>query len=166
MKEHVDLFAGVELPTLSACSTAAQQAGANGREIDGFAELAQRLGAAAVMATLWNVADNSTPHLMSSFYRGRQSADRLTKAAALQRAQLALLRGTAAARPLPANVGGAAKVKVVRLAKGRRPPARGGTRADVIFVSGADAPLFRRDEKKPFAHPYYWAPFVLVGNWQ
>ena len=21
-------------------------------------------------------------------------------------------------------------------------------------------------EKKEYAHPYYWAPFVLVGNWQ
>ena len=44
MKRHPGLFAGVELLTLSACNTAAQQADANGREIDGFAELAQRLG--------------------------------------------------------------------------------------------------------------------------
>ena len=43
------------LLTLSACDTAATRADANGKEIDGFAELAQRLGANAVMATLWQV---------------------------------------------------------------------------------------------------------------
>ena len=40
MKRQTDLFSGVELLTLSACNTAAQRPGANGREIDGFAELA------------------------------------------------------------------------------------------------------------------------------
>ncbi|MGH9967542.1 MAG: CHAT domain-containing tetratricopeptide repeat protein, partial [Pyrinomonadaceae bacterium] len=73
LKAQPDLFAGVELLTLSACNTAAQQAGATGREIDGFAELAQRLGAGSVMATLWPVADNSTPWLMHEFYQTRQS---------------------------------------------------------------------------------------------
>jgi CHAT domain-containing protein len=25
---------------------------------------------------------------------------------------------------------------------------------------------FKPDPKAPFAHPYYWAPFILMGNWQ
>jgi CHAT domain-containing protein len=25
---------------------------------------------------------------------------------------------------------------------------------------------FVRDRQKPFAHPYYWSPFVLIGNWR
>jgi CHAT domain-containing protein len=27
-------------------------------------------------------------------------------------------------------------------------------------------PLFKLDPKAPFAHPYYWAPFILIGNWK
>ncbi|MGH9881515.1 MAG: CHAT domain-containing protein, partial [Pyrinomonadaceae bacterium] len=83
MKTQTDLFAGVELLTLSACNTAAQQAVQQGvekgREIDGFAELAQRLGAGSVIATLWSVADNSTPWLMREFYQTRQQGNGLTK---------------------------------------------------------------------------------------
>src|SRR5207237_5331834 len=55
MQEQEDLFKGVELLTLSACNTAAQQPDASGKEIDGFAELAQRLGASGVIASLWEV---------------------------------------------------------------------------------------------------------------
>ncbi len=25
---------------------------------------------------------------------------------------------------------------------------------------------FKKDEKAPFGHPYYWSPFILIGNWR
>ena len=107
-----DLFKGVELLTLSACETAVQKGRASdGREIDGFAELAQRKGAKAVLASLWKVDDQSTSRLMTRFYETHQT-NKVTKAEALQRAQLSLI---------------------------------------------AD---------KQFSHPYYWAPFILIGNWR
>jgi len=28
------------------------------------------------------------------------------------------------------------------------------------------APRFTDDPKRPYAHPYYWAPFILIGNWR
>ena len=118
------------------------------------------------MATLWSVSDNSTPWIMRDFYQNNQNTNRLTKAAALQHAQIALLKGPAKAKPLPANIKNEAKVKVVKVPTGKKPPDRDGTRADVVYVGEADAPPFVRDEKKPFAHPYYWAPFVLIGNWK
>jgi len=31
--------------------------------------------------------------------------------------------------------------------------------------AGAQKP-FSKDLKKPYAHPYYWAPFILIGNWK
>jgi CHAT domain-containing protein len=162
MKRQTDLFKGVELLTLSACNTAAQQAG-NGREIDGFAELAQRLGAGSVMATLWPVADNSTPWLMREFYQTRQSGKGLSKAEAFRQAQLALLNGTAQTKPLPVGQkGSGSSVEIV--IDGKRGEAV--TRAGVVHVAAKDAPVFRRDVKKPFAHPYYWAPFILIGNWK
>jgi CHAT domain-containing protein len=164
MKQQADMFAGVELLTLSACNTAAQQAGANGREIDGFAELAQRLGAGSVMATLWPVADNSTPWLMREFYQTLQSGKGLSKAEAFRRAQLALLSGTAQTRALPEGLKGApAAVQIVITADGNKPTGA-PTRGPTVYVAEKDALLFKRDEKRPFAHPYYWAPFILIGN--
>jgi CHAT domain-containing protein len=166
MKQHTDLFAGVELLTLSACNTAAQQAGANGREVDGFAELAQRLGAGSVMATLWPVADNSTPWLMREFYQTRQSGNGLTKVEAFRRAQLALLNGTAQTKPLPeAQKGASSTVKIVVTSDDSKSVgANSDTRGAFVTVSAKEAPAFKRDEKRPFAHPYYWAPFILIGN--
>jgi CHAT domain-containing protein len=115
MKKQEKLFAGVELLTLSACNTAATQADSNGKEIDGFAELAQRLGAASVLATLWPVSDHSTFWLMKDFYRMRQGNNGATKAEALRRAQLALLNGTADVTPLsiPGKISPNTQVKVV-----------------------------------------------------
>lgn len=166
MKQQPDLFSGVELLTLSACNTAAQQPGANGREIDGFAELAQRLGAGSVMATLWPVADNSTPWLMRQFYQSRQSGKGMSKAEAFRQAQLALLKGTAQTKPLPAaQKGSAASIAVVITGNDNK---RDGSRtsAQLIYIAAEDAPVFKPDPSKPFSHPYYWAPFILIGNWK
>jgi CHAT domain-containing protein len=57
-------FQGVELLTLSACNTAVGGKGAEGKEVEGLAVLAQRQGAKAVVATLWPVVDASTTALM------------------------------------------------------------------------------------------------------
>ena len=155
MKQQEKLFAGVELLTLSACNTAAQQTGANGREIDAFAELAQRLGANAVLATLWAVADSSTPWLMREFYQLRQK-QALNKAEALRLAQLALLQGRA--KPSPAKKEGPREQVSVG--------SKSQTRADIIFVDAKNAVPFKKDLSRPFAHPYYWSTFILIGNWQ
>jgi CHAT domain-containing protein len=142
LKEYPDLFRGVELLTLSACNTGALRPGANGREIDTFAELAQRQGASAVMASLWAVADASTAELMSAFYRERERRG-LSKAEALRQAQLALLKGDR-------------KGEVKEVSR---------KRAEVFGTeSRINAPRFSTDAAKPYAHPYYWSPFVLIGN--
>jgi CHAT domain-containing protein len=26
--------------------------------------------------------------------------------------------------------------------------------------------MFRNDPEKPYAHPYSWAPFIMMGNWK
>jgi len=41
-----------------------------------------------------------------------------------------------------------------------RDAGRGGTR------KAASCPTCKVDPSKPFAHPYYWEPFILIGNWK
>ena len=164
LKKQDRLFEGVELLTLSACNTAATQPDANGKEIDGFAELAQRLGAASVLATLWRVSDSSTPWLMKEFYAKRQSRDGTTKAEALRNAQLSLLNGTADTKPV-AERKISSNLKVIVVSDESK-KAHDINRAEIVYLSKKDAPVFPHNSKKPFAHPYYWSPFVLFGNWR
>jgi tetratricopeptide (TPR) repeat protein len=134
-------FNGVDLLTLSACNTASGGKDADGREVEGFAEQAQIQGADAVMATLWPVADASTPLLMNRFYRGREGGR--SKAEALRQAQLALLHGT----EHNAIVGAAADAN-----RSSQDDERAGAVGAATNFPAA------------FAHPYFWAPFVLIGN--
>ena len=107
-----------DLVTLSACDTAVSST-AKGEEVEGLAVILQKRGAKSVLATLWKVQDEGTAKLMEQFYRERGEQRKTTKAEALQRAQIALLRGD--------------------------------------IKSG--------NPKIDLRHPYYWAPFVLMGNW-
>ena len=130
---------GVELLTLSACDTAVGGEDADGKEVEGFAVLAQRQGAKAVVATLWAVADESTSLLMREFYRLRMSNQTITKAEALRQAQLALLTGK------------------IKPSTAQPVPDRG------VMPNGS------QNARKPppdWSHPYFWAPFILIGNWK
>lgn len=137
LKISANLFGGVQLLTLSACNTGV----GDGTEVEGFGTLAQRQGAKAVIASLWAVMDESTSHLMQEFYRIRESSPDITKVEALREAQLELLRGTG-------QFSGMTRGVSVNPAAER-----------------PGAPRFPTDPKALFAHPYFWAPFFLMGNW-
>jgi len=143
MRKETTLFTQVDLVTLSACETA--MGNANGKDAEGFAYLAQSLGAKAVIASLWPVDDAGTQALMPEFYRLHETG--LSKAEALQRAQIALLSG------------------LLKFSAGQMQTQR--STQPVATVGGKpDAGLFKVDPQRPFAHPFYWAPFVLIGNWK
>jgi CHAT domain-containing protein/Flp pilus assembly protein TadD len=130
-------FINLDLLTLSACETAVGGGkDDNGREVEGFGAMAQNQGAKGVIATLWPVADQSTGQFMQLFYGFRQKNPGMTKAEAMQKAQQAFIEGKVG--PALAEV------------------SRGVTRTDgaktVAAVTTTD-------------HPYYWAPFILMGNW-
>jgi CHAT domain-containing protein/Tfp pilus assembly protein PilF len=129
-----NLFGGVELLTLSACNTGV----GDGREVEGFGVLAQRQGAKGVIATLWPVADESTGIFMQNFYQLREQ-EKLTKAEALQKAQLIFIRGQAS-QTLP-------------IRRGMETELQGSE-------NSPSAP-----QSAPYSHPYFWAPFILMGNW-
>jgi tetratricopeptide (TPR) repeat protein/CHAT domain-containing protein len=142
LKTSANLFGGVQLLTLSACNTGM----GDGTEVEGFGTLAQRQGAKAVIASLWPVVDQSTSVLMQRFYRIRESSPGKTKLEALREAQLELLRGMAK------RAQGAEPVRILVHEPEEGKPT-------------VEAPRFPVDPEVPYAHPYYWAPFFLMGNW-
>jgi CHAT domain-containing protein len=140
LKAADTIFSGVDLLTLSACSTGlGSSETADGSEVESFGVLAQRKGAKAVVASLWSVADESTAVLMREFYWARQRNPHLTKLGALREAQLSLLHGDWRA----------SASRGVSIGQGRR----------------GSAPDRRNDSASIWSHPYYWAPFFLMGNW-
>lgn len=137
-------FKGTDLLTLSACNTASTSSRGDGKEVESFATIAQDRGARAVIASLWSVNDRSTSAMMQTFYRLRAGRG-VNKAEGLRKAQEMLLRG---ALVMPA-----------------------GPDPDRMLVHEEPKPTsihgkFTPDPRAPFAHPYYWAPFTLVGNYK
>lgn len=160
-------FFGIEmradLVTLSIC-----ESGVNdirpGDELFGFMRALIYAGTPSVLISLWEVADISTELLIVRFYERLKAGD--TKADALQQAQLYLKDLTA----------GEAKAhyenKLQKLTQGSDENRRAQTEANLRSVYeklldaeereghpvGLDYPLFE--------HPFYWAPFILVGDWK
>jgi CHAT domain-containing protein/predicted negative regulator of RcsB-dependent stress response len=77
----------VELLTLSACETAA----GDDRAALGLAGVALKAGARSALATLWLINDKSTTMLISGFYNNFRHDPNVSKAKALQQAQIKLL---------------------------------------------------------------------------
>ncbi|WP_458789459.1 CHAT domain-containing protein, partial [Adonisia turfae] len=121
----------LHLVVLSACQTALGETNQeDGTEIAGLSSYfleANRSG--AVVASLWNVNDQSTSVLMQRFYENMAAGE--TKADALRNAQLSLLGSDQAAD-------GDERIIGPRQAED----------------SGAAT----------LSHPYFWAPFILIGN--
>jgi CHAT domain-containing protein/Tfp pilus assembly protein PilF len=131
-------FTGTRLLTLSACSTAKGDVAQDGQEMDSLGMIAQQKDAEAVLATLWDVNDASTSRLMSDFYTRWVKHPEDGKAEALRQAQLVFLHGTT------------------------MPSTQDGNNRGFDGVQQT-APA---SHEAGFSHPYYWAPFVLFGNFQ
>jgi CHAT domain-containing protein/Tfp pilus assembly protein PilF len=132
-----DVMASVDLLTLSACQTARFSETADGLEVDGLATLMQRKGAAAVLATLWSVADSSTAEFMTMFYGLYCANPQKSKLWCLCETQRWMIHG----RGNHSSSRESARTKQPALAKHIHKPT-----------------------EKRWSHPYYWAPFVLYGN--
>ena len=137
MENSTVTFHGTRLLTLSACSTAKDYKSRNGFEMDSLGMIAQQKDAGAVLATLWDVNDLSTSRIMSDFYDRWVKNPAKGKAEALRQAQLTFLHGASA--QTGANTG-----------RGFETVGQSSTQTSSLG----------------YAHPYYWAPFVLIGNYQ
>ena len=102
------------------------------------------------MASLWPVADISTSLLMKEFYIG--IAKGKSKAEALQDAQVALLTGRINSDYISTSTGRSATTFEKK--------------ENLVEEDEPSLDRFKRNPKVPFAHPFFWAPFILIGNWK
>ena len=85
---------------------------------------------------------------MQNFYRIREEQPGVTKAEALHRAQKLFIRGETHYRERDTGTRRAKKESLLL---------QGET------FAGEES--FTPDPRVPYAHPYYWSPFILMGNW-
>jgi CHAT domain-containing protein len=117
--------------------SACQTALGNDQAELGFTGLAVQTGVKTAIGSLWSVSDEGTLGLMSEFYRNLKTAP--IRAAALRNAQTSLLKGQ------------------VTVSNGQ-----------LQFPDGSKVdlpPVENRSIKINLTHPYYWAPYTVVGNW-
>jgi CHAT domain-containing protein len=138
-----------ELVTLSACESGIGRSG-GGDGLLGFSQAFLRAGACAVCLSLWKVDDAATALLMNRFYHNVLVA-KLPKSQALSEAKQWL-------RELSLDEATRMSAEITQgVARGKDAPAL----KLVVPVEGTND---RSKEVKPFAHPKYWAAFILVGN--
>ncbi|NJM46243.1 MAG: DUF2225 domain-containing protein [Alkalinema sp. RU_4_3] len=138
-------LARTDLVVLSACETGLSQVSQNGTEISGISGYFLGRGAKSVVASLWQVSDQSTALMMQKFY-GYLSQG-MTKAEALQKAQLDLLQLN--------------RLKSSNQALNQLPRA-----AIAIQSVKSIADRSKAQQDLGYAHPFFWAPFILIGNSQ
>jgi CHAT domain-containing protein len=125
-----------DLVILSACETGlGGNFGTGGEEILGLGYQFQTRGAKATIVSLWQVNDGSTSKLMEQFYTNL-SKGKLGKAAALRQAQITLIQGNGTGT---GNDRSSFKIEVIQ--------------------DGKTSTITRN-----LSHPFYWAPFILIGN--
>jgi tetratricopeptide (TPR) repeat protein len=143
-----------ELVILSACESGlGRQGGGDG--LLGFAQALLLAGSRSVCLSLWQVDDTATALLMDRFYRNllgkrEDGAKPMGKAAALREAKEWL-------RHVPAGEALARLGEITQgVVRGER-PAREEMR-------GVPRPKDAAGDYKPYAHPRYWAAFILLGD--
>jgi tetratricopeptide (TPR) repeat protein len=144
-----------DLVTLSACETALGKY-ERGEGFVGFAQALLLCGSRSVCLSLWKVDDTATALLMQRFYAnllGRRDGLKgpLPKAEALREAK-EWLRNLSREEALKVA---AQLTQGVERSKGR-------PREKLLPPLPEAAPATKDD--RPYAHPYYWAAFVLIGD--
>jgi CHAT domain-containing protein len=139
------------LVVLSACETGLGKL-SSGDELVGLTRAFIYAGTPSVVASLWNVEDSSTAQLMASFYKNLKT---MTKVEALRQAQLQLIKGNVNSELLARRgIGGVGKL-------GENPSSMLQTPSSMLPAPSSELPA---SVAVSTSHPYFWAPFILVGE--
>ncbi|MCH6257963.1 CHAT domain-containing protein [Puniceicoccaceae bacterium K14] len=124
-----------ELVVLSACETGLGDfAARSGSEGEGMATLLQNRGVNTVIASLWPIADQGAAFFMNAFYQELQNGQ--DYASAVQYAQKEMLKE----------------------------PQRGTLSTLRSHTQFPEFSLEPPDQKNAFAHPYFWASFIIYNQ--
>jgi tetratricopeptide (TPR) repeat protein len=142
-----------DMVTLSACETALGKFEL-GEGFIGFTQALLLAGSRSVCLSLWKVDDAATALLMERFYQnllGRRSGlkEPMKKAPALAEAKAWL-------RALPRDEA------LKRLARLREGAQRGKGRPLQPLLP--EVPTLTGNDVAPYAHPFYWAAFIILGD--
>ncbi|MEU6311934.1 CHAT domain-containing protein [Streptomyces sp. NPDC047014] len=184
----------VRLVVLSGCDTGVQEQRA-GNELMGLTRQFLHAGARSVLVTRWQVDDVSTALLMEDFYRRLRDGSAVGAALSAARHRLRTvslgqalehcererererlgagdrdsvrsLSHDIARLRLRAGDGGGALAEIDALLAGT-PDGSPDRRRLLVLRNRARYASARPDHDRPaFDHPYYWAPFTLVGDWR
>ncbi|NJM48098.1 MAG: CHAT domain-containing protein [Alkalinema sp. RU_4_3] len=100
----------------------------------------ERAGARSTIASLWRVNDRSTALFMQAFYANLSQGK--TKAEALKNAQTTMLR---------LNTTDTVNQAYSQLDRS-------------LSINTTTTSPTSPTKSKGYSHPYYWAPFILIGN--
>jgi hypothetical protein len=144
-----------DLVTLSACQTALGPQG-GGEGLLGFSQVLLGKGARSLLLSLWKVDDTATALLMRRFYQnllGKREDLKapLPRAESLQEAKRWLRELSRVEVEKLAGELAAGEVRATEDPKGQAPP------------KAVSKPTLPRGDR-PFAHPFYWAAFILIGD--
>ncbi|MEC4572513.1 CHAT domain-containing protein [Streptomyces virginiae] len=184
----------VRLVVLSGCDTGVQEQRA-GNELMGLTRQFLHAGARSVLVTRWQVDDVSSALLMADFYRRLKDGSPTAKALSAARRRLrsvsleqalehcererrgerlravdpesvrSLSHDIARLRLRAGDVSGALAELDALLAE--TPDGSPHRRRLLVLRNRAHYASARSDHHLPaFDHPYYWAPFTLVGDWR
>lgn len=144
----------LDLVIFSACQTAE----GSDRAVLGMAGMGLRAGVRSTIGSLWNVDDLSTSLIMQIFYQYRR--DGLGKAAALAAAQRDAISGKldAIARRIRDYEREGYETREAH--QRATSESRGGTVSATLDTTDTEA-----TSQRSFTSPYFWSPFVLVGDW-
>lgn len=147
-----------DLVTLSACESGLSRI-RRGDELFGLVRAFMYAGAPALIVTQWRVDERSTHILMGRFYEHVQSG--MNFAESLRQAQLYLKNlSRRAVREILHHLDQGHQLD---LAQEAMVEVEGSLKsADQNAQKGA--PSIDADGEKIFADPYYWAPFILIGD--
>ncbi len=137
----------IHLVILSACNTGTSGKNSDNLEIAGISHYFMTNGAKSVIASLWQVNDLATALFMQQFYQHLQSGK--TKAQAIQQVQQDLISGRLTFNDAQAIDGKAPVSPNLDLSQN---------------PSKIRTTLNRSSSENSLDHPFYWSPFILIGN--